>query len=198
MDACFQLAPEWISYHVSKQQMQTVDLSGAENGIFKVTSSIHWLLISWLLPSPGHQQPFYWLDRKNKSFFLRRGILAACDISILRNDKKMLKYFWFFLQQIQHEIGHDVAAYIMLQTVKLDDTVIYWGTPDNMPPPSTPVCGFTMELCPVDNTGAVHYRRNALQCNTVSYMTQRQINKSRIGHEASSVSFSDEIVTIFR
>ena len=34
-----------------------------------------------------------------------------------------------------------------------NDANVYWGTPDNQPPPSEPVCGYSGELCQVDNTG---------------------------------------------
>ena len=37
-----------------------------------LTRSISWLLMPWLLASPGHQQPWYWLCKKGKSWFHTR------------------------------------------------------------------------------------------------------------------------------
>ena len=34
-----------------------------------LTRSISWLLMPWLLPSPGNRQPWYWLYRVCRSFF---------------------------------------------------------------------------------------------------------------------------------
>ena len=31
--------------------------------------------------------------------------------------------------------------------------LIYWGTPDNTPPPDVPACGFNYELCVVEEHG---------------------------------------------
>ena len=41
---------------------------------FGLTRSISWLLMPWLLTSPGHEQPWYWLYRICRSFsYLRKG-----------------------------------------------------------------------------------------------------------------------------
>ena len=44
-----------------------------------LTRSISWLLVPWLLASPGHQQPWYWLCKISKSW------------SYMRND---FNYLW--------------------------------------------------------------------------------------------------------
>ena len=45
--------------------------------------SILWLLMPWLLTSPGHQQPWYWFYRISRSFFcLRRNFNYLCLISV--------------------------------------------------------------------------------------------------------------------
>ena len=41
-----------------------------------LTRSISWLLMPWLLASPGHQQPWYWLCRIGKSLSYSRGNLG--------------------------------------------------------------------------------------------------------------------------
>ena len=41
-----------------------------------LTRSISWLLLPWLLMSPGHQQPWYWLCRICRSWsYLRKGLI---------------------------------------------------------------------------------------------------------------------------
>ena len=39
---------------------------------FGSTRSITWLLMPWLLTSPGHQQPWYWLCKMGRSFSSKR------------------------------------------------------------------------------------------------------------------------------
>ena len=48
-----------------------------------LTRSISWLLMSWLLASPGHQQPWYWLCRIGRSLsYLRKDINHQCHINV--------------------------------------------------------------------------------------------------------------------
>ena len=48
-----------------------------------LTRSISWLLMPWLLTSPGHQQPWYWLYRICSSFsYLRNDFKYPCDINV--------------------------------------------------------------------------------------------------------------------
>ena len=45
-----------------------------------LTRSMSWLLMPWLLTSPGHQQPWYWLYRICRSFsYLRK---CLCQINV--------------------------------------------------------------------------------------------------------------------
>ena len=45
--------------------------------------SISWLLMPWLLTSPGHQQPWYWLYRISRSFScLRKDFKYLCHINV--------------------------------------------------------------------------------------------------------------------
>ena len=48
-----------------------------------LTISISWLLMPWLLTSPGHQQPWYWLYRIRRSFsYLRKRFRYLCEINV--------------------------------------------------------------------------------------------------------------------
>ena len=48
-----------------------------------LTRSISWLLMPWLLMSPGHQQPWYWLYRICRSFsYLREDFKYLCHINV--------------------------------------------------------------------------------------------------------------------
>ena len=48
-----------------------------------LSRSISWLLMPWLLTSPGHQQPWYWLYRICRSFsYLRKCFKYLCQINV--------------------------------------------------------------------------------------------------------------------
>ena len=48
-----------------------------------LTRSISWLLMPWLLTSPGHQQPWYCLYRIYRSFsYLRKDFKYLCQINV--------------------------------------------------------------------------------------------------------------------
>ena len=47
------------------------------------TRSISWLLMPWLLSSPEHQQPWYWLCRIGRSLsYLRKDFNYLCHINV--------------------------------------------------------------------------------------------------------------------
>ena len=49
----------------------------------RMTRSIPWLLMLWLLRSPGHQQPWYWLFRVNRSLsFMGKDFTYLCYWSV--------------------------------------------------------------------------------------------------------------------
>ena len=60
-----------------------------------LTRSISWLLMPWLLMSPGHQQPWYWLCRICRSWSSLRKDLSTCVLSMWSNDIKC-KYMSMF------------------------------------------------------------------------------------------------------
>ena len=48
-----------------------------------LTRSISWLLMPWLLTSPGHQQPWYWLCRIGRFLsYLRKDFNYLCRINL--------------------------------------------------------------------------------------------------------------------
>ena len=48
-----------------------------------LTRSISWILMPWLLTSPGHQQPWYWLCRICKSWsYLWKDFKYLCPINV--------------------------------------------------------------------------------------------------------------------
>ena len=67
-----------------------------------LTRSISWLLMPWLLTSPGYQQPWYWLYRMCRSFsYLRKDFkYCTCVKSMWRNDIKCKYMFMFPLKNL--------------------------------------------------------------------------------------------------
>ena len=56
-----------------------------------LTRSISWLLIPWLLTSPGHQQPWYWLCRIGMFLsYLRKDFNYLHRINVEKWDKKWI------------------------------------------------------------------------------------------------------------
>ena len=57
-----------------------------------LSRSISWLLMPWLLTSPGHQQPWYWLYRICGSFsYLRKCFKYLCQINVEEWHKMQMK-----------------------------------------------------------------------------------------------------------
>ena len=63
------------------------------------TRSISWLLMPWLLTSPGHQQPWYWLCRVCSCLIWGR-ISTTWVVSMWRNDTKCKYMFTFPLKNL--------------------------------------------------------------------------------------------------
>ena len=64
-----------------------------------LTRSISWLLMPWLLTSPGHQQPWYWQCRICSCLTWGR-ISSTCVIPMLSNDIKCKYMFMFPLKNL--------------------------------------------------------------------------------------------------
>ena len=65
-----------------------------------LTRSISWLLMPWLLTSPGHQQPWYWLCKIGRFLSYLGRISTTCVISMWRNDTKCKYMFMFTLKNL--------------------------------------------------------------------------------------------------
>ena len=56
-----------------------------------LTRSISWLLMPWLLTSPGHQQPWYWIYRICRSFsYLRKDFKYLCQTNVEKWHKMQM------------------------------------------------------------------------------------------------------------
>ena len=64
-----------------------------------LTSSISWLLMPWLLASPGHQQPWYWLCKIISPGLIRGRISIIFGMSVWRNDIKY-KYVYVSSEKV--------------------------------------------------------------------------------------------------
>ena len=63
-------------------------------GYLSLTRSISWLLMPWLLTSPGHQQSWHWLYRICRSFsYLRKDFKYLCHINVEEWHKKYIYVF---------------------------------------------------------------------------------------------------------
>ena len=59
-----------------------------------LTRSISWLLMPWLLTSPGHQQPWYWLYRICRSFsYSGKCFKNLCQINVEEWHKMQIYMF---------------------------------------------------------------------------------------------------------
>ena len=62
---------------------KTLTLNMRGRSYLGLTRSISWLLMPWLLTSPGHQQSWYWLCRICKSWsYLRKDFKYLCHINV--------------------------------------------------------------------------------------------------------------------
>ena len=79
---------QWYS---SVDQTLTLKIRGLSHPI--LTRSISWLLMPWLLASPSHQQPWYWLCKLGRSVSaMRKDFNYLCYISV-----EECKYMFIFL-----------------------------------------------------------------------------------------------------
>ena len=70
-----------IPSHLNHADSLTLNVRGPS--YLGLTRSISWLLMPWLLTSPGHQQPWYWLCRICKSWsYLRKDFKYLCHINV--------------------------------------------------------------------------------------------------------------------
>ena len=70
----------------------TLDVRGPS--FLGLTRSISWLLMPWLLTSPGHQQPWFWLCRICRSFsYLRKCFKYLCQINVEEWHKMQINVY---------------------------------------------------------------------------------------------------------
>ena len=70
-----------ITAHLPEARGLTLNVRGLS--YLGLTRSISWLLMLWLLSLPGHQQPWYWLCRIDRSLsYLRKDFNYLCLIDV--------------------------------------------------------------------------------------------------------------------
>ena len=69
-----------------------------------LTMSISWLLMPWLLTSPGHQHPWYWLCRIGGFLSYLRMDFKYLRVSMWRNDTKCIYIFVFPLKNLARNV----------------------------------------------------------------------------------------------
>ena len=101
------------------------------------TNSISWLLMPWLLASPGHQQLWYWLYRICWSTsYLRKGVEYLCHISVEEWHKMWI--YAYVLLKLQHIKGFDTNCFQVVDNgtiiVKEGGGIVYVELNSNLPP----------------------------------------------------------------
>ena len=84
-------------YHITdmKQATGMLTLNVRGPSYLSVTRSISWLLMPWLLTSPGHQQSWYWSYTMCRSFsYLRKDFKYLCQINVEEWQKR--NYMFMF------------------------------------------------------------------------------------------------------
>ena len=91
----FKVIVEWVQHSVQNQQLSIISVQGP--GYLGLISSISWLLMRWLLASPGHHQPCYWpcnigkylsYSRKDTKYPCQCGEMAwNVDITFVPSEK---------------------------------------------------------------------------------------------------------------
>ena len=80
--------------HICDASLVSINLTLNERApsYLGLTKSISWLLMPWLLTSPGHQQPWYWLCRICRSFssYSRKDFKYLCQINVEEWHKKQI------------------------------------------------------------------------------------------------------------
>ena len=66
-----------------------------------LTRSISWLLMPWLLTSPGHQQPWHWLWKRGRFLsYLKRDLNNLRRINVEKWHKMYIYMFMFLLKNL--------------------------------------------------------------------------------------------------
>ena len=78
----------------------------------RITRSVSWLLMAWLLVLPGHQQPGYWLCRINESL----SSMSKClwYLSVMKSWKIQIHYYVPVSGIFHSQMASDVVCVSML------------------------------------------------------------------------------------
>ena len=83
----FMISLHWLRDSSLMLHVLTLNMRGPS--YLGLTRSISWLLMPWLITSPGHQQPWYWLSRICRSF-LRKDFKYLCQINVVEWHKMQI------------------------------------------------------------------------------------------------------------
>ena len=86
--------PCWFQCDWNSGWPTIFNTSGAETEIIR---SIPWLLMTWLLASPVHQQPWHWLCRMNGSLSSTRKYFKSLCHIIVEKSLQTQKHFCFLI-----------------------------------------------------------------------------------------------------
>ena len=91
-------------------------LNGRGPSYLGLTRSISWLLMPWLLSSPGHQQPWCWLCRIGRSLsYLRKDFNYLCHIIVEEWHKMEINVFVPSEKFSMLRVNHFIMFLVMLQ-----------------------------------------------------------------------------------
>ena len=108
---------DWLCFDQLQKNKQQDDTGGLSEPLaLKLeyswrSRSIPWLLMPWLLVSPGHQQPWYWLHTKNRSLStMRNDFNYLCHVSVEKYRKH--KHISTFCGNKFNMTNDDIQFYI--------------------------------------------------------------------------------------
>ena len=94
-------SPKWyLPYLMNGELLVILTLNVRGPSYLGLTRSISWLLLSWLLTAPGHQQPWYWLRRIGRFLSYSRKDFNYLCVSMWWNDTKYEYRFMFPLKNL--------------------------------------------------------------------------------------------------
>ena len=87
----------FVGRYSSESSLLTLNVRGPS--YLGLTRSISGLLMPWLLTSPGHRQPWYWLYRLCRSYsYLKNDFKYLCQINV--KEWRKMQMFMFSLKNL--------------------------------------------------------------------------------------------------